>query len=93
MPDFVQAWSEFDMDATGYISHTDLVKVLKRIDPPFGLGHHAPLSVVHSLLMKLDLPMTIDGKLEFRATLMALVRHRKGIMPNAPNARVAAMIR
>ena len=35
---FTKAWSEFDPDATWYISIDDLKKFLSKLDPPLGLG-------------------------------------------------------
>lgn len=93
LPDFVEEWSKYDMDATGKISHRDLIKVLKALDPPLGLGPHAPTTVVHSTLMRMDLPMDSEGRLEFRATLMALVRLRKEVLPTVPQPLLKRLVR
>ena len=38
LDEFVNMWSEYDPDAKGFIKHTDVVTLLRKINPPLGFG-------------------------------------------------------
>ena len=44
---FVRKWADFDPKATGRIKHEDVIKLLKRISPPLGLGKKCPDRVAY----------------------------------------------
>ena len=44
---FVRKWADFDPKASGRIKHEDVIKLLKRISPPLGLGKKCPDRVAY----------------------------------------------
>nr|UGV94655.1 CaV1 voltage-gated calcium channel alpha-1 subunit [Trichoplax adhaerens] len=74
LDEFVQAWSFFDPEATGRIKFDDMVKLLRRISPPLGLGKLCPDSTAYRNLMGMHMPLGTDNNVKFNATIFALVR-------------------
>lgn len=44
---FVRKWADFDPKASGRIKHDDVIKLLKKISPPLGLGKKCPDRVAY----------------------------------------------
>ena len=76
LADFVQAWQEMDPAATGLLHHRQLATVLRKIDPPLGLGPKASTNTEDVLLSQLPVGFDGEGKVKFRAAIVALVRAR-----------------
>ncbi|KAL5266763.1 hypothetical protein ACHWQZ_G003966 [Mnemiopsis leidyi] len=84
---FVRKWADFDPKASGRIKHEDVIKLLKRISPPLGLGKKCPDRVAYMRMIGMNMPLLQDGTVEFTATLFALVRTSLDIhMPKGVNA-------
>jgi len=56
-----------DPDATGYITHQQLVALMKSIAPPFGFGDRCPAAVVQGILKQLDTEVDDEGRVEVGA--------------------------
>lgn len=68
---FREKWSEIDPDATGFITHDQLLLLLKQIPPPFGFGSMCPRDTAVGILRQLDVNVTADGKVEVRSMQVA----------------------
>jgi hypothetical protein len=76
LAEFVARWKERDPKATGKVHHRQLALILRQLPPPLGLGDKAPLAFEDKLLSQLPVGLDGEGKVKFRATLVALVRAR-----------------
>ena len=79
---FTEAWSRYDPAGTRCIDHTDLPKLLRELDPPLGLGSKCPDRRVSMNLLKMNVPIARDGTVDFNATMLSIIRHRRGIKNN-----------
>eukprot|EP00041_Stephanoeca_diplocostata_P037375 m.1410603 g.1410603 ORF g.1410603 m.1410603 type:complete len:1448 (+) comp25025_c0_seq1:1460-5803(+) len=73
---FVAEWRRLDPQGTGRINHHALPVLLRRLSPPLGLGRFATANTESTLLARLPVGIDNDGLVEFRATLLGLVRVR-----------------
>ena len=48
--------------------------LLKQIDPPLGFGSKCPDLLAYKRLVRMNMPVDIEGKVHFKTTLFALVR-------------------
>lgn len=74
LPRFLELWSRFDPKGTGYISHTDLVQLLREEPPPLGFGKRCPEDRVLVKMLRLSVPLRPDGTVQFNAALLAILR-------------------
>eukprot|EP00054_Salpingoeca_dolichothecata_P028079 m.210181 g.210181 ORF g.210181 m.210181 type:complete len:1539 (-) comp26120_c1_seq2:53-4669(-) len=91
LDEFTQVWSKYDPSASERLKYDDFEMLLRAIDPPLGLGKHCPVAVMHHILMRLDAPMRMDGTIEFKSALTALVRLRLKIKPKEHPQLLAAV--
>ena len=52
----------------------DMFALLKQIDPPLGFGSKCPDLLAYKRLVRMNMPVDIEGKVHFKTTLFALVR-------------------
>ncbi|EGD78396.1 voltage-dependent L type calcium channel alpha 1 [Salpingoeca rosetta] len=76
LPQFIDRWSEFDPACTHRISHHDLMELLRSEEPPLGFGRKCPPKTVYSKMMRLNVPLHLDGTVDFHACLLAIVRNQ-----------------
>jgi hypothetical protein len=74
LDEFKQMWSEYDPEAKGRIKHLNVVKLLRRIQPPLGFGKLCPQRKACRKLVSMNMPLNSDGTVTFNATLFALIR-------------------
>ena len=74
LPRFIELWSRYDPKGTGYISHTDLVQLLREEPPPLGFGKKCPEERVYVKMLRLNIPLRPDGTVQFNAALLAILR-------------------
>ncbi len=48
--------------------------MLKQIDPPLGFGSKCPDLLAYKRLVRMNMPVDVEGKVHFTTTLFALVR-------------------
>ena len=70
---YVSTFREFD-DGTGTISGVDLERLLKKIPPPLGIGHHSSGVLTVHFIKALNVPLSKEGRVPFRRTAFELVR-------------------
>ena len=59
---------------SGKIHYMDMFALLKQIDPPLGFGSKCPDLLSYKRLVRMNMPVDIEGKVHFTTTLFALVR-------------------
>ena len=74
LDDFIEVWSEYDPNATGRIRHTEVCNLLRQLDPPLGLGTKCPRVVVYKRMVRMNMVLYEDDKVDFNGTLFHLVR-------------------
>ncbi len=52
----------------------DMFALLKQIDPPLGFGSKCPDLLAYKRLVRMNMPVDVEGKVHFTSTLFALVR-------------------
>lgn len=53
--------------------------MLKNIDPPLGFGNKCPNRLAYKKLIRMNMPLDADGKVNFTTTLFALIRENLSI--------------
>lgn len=53
--------------------------MLKNIDPPLGFGNKCPNRLAYKKLIRMNMPVDQDGKVQFITTLFALIRENLNI--------------
>jgi len=80
LENFVDEWRKLDPSGTGIIPYTWLPMLLKRLDPPLGVGKLCPQYALHRFLARLPVPINpLTKNIEFRSTLVSLIRVRQGM--------------
>ncbi|CRL08058.1 CLUMA_CG021016, isoform A [Clunio marinus] len=79
LDEFVRIWAEYDPNATGKIHYTEMYDMLKNMDPPLGFGNKCPNRLAYKKLIRMNMPMDADGKVNFTTTLFALIRENLSI--------------
>ncbi|KAL5233820.1 hypothetical protein ACI65C_001230 [Semiaphis heraclei] len=79
LDEFVRIWAEYDPNATGKIHYTEMYDMLKNIDPPLGFGNKCPNRLAYKKLIRMNMPVDQDGKVQFTTTLFALIRENLSI--------------
>ena len=73
---FRDQWAVFDPAATGEIEYTKLEELFRSLPVPCGLGKNCTASMMNLSLMKMNVPITRRGTVDFNAALLSLVRFR-----------------
>uniref|UniRef100_A0A336JZB9 Voltage-dependent calcium channel type A subunit alpha-1 n=1 Tax=Culicoides sonorensis TaxID=179676 RepID=A0A336JZB9_CULSO len=79
LDEFVRIWAEYDPNATGKIHYTEMYDMLKNMDPPLGFGQKCPNRLAYKKLIRMNMPLDVDGKVNFTTTLFALIRENLNI--------------
>ncbi|EGI70471.1 Voltage-dependent calcium channel type A subunit alpha-1 [Acromyrmex echinatior] len=79
LDEFVRIWTEYDPNATGKIHYTEMYDMLKNIDPPLGFGNKCPNRLAYKKLIRMNMPVDSDGKVNFTTTMFALIRENLSI--------------
>ncbi|KAF5301170.1 hypothetical protein FQA39_LY10848 [Lamprigera yunnana] len=74
LDEFVRIWAEYDPNATGKILYQEMYDMLKNMDPPLGFGNKCPNRLAYKKLIRMNMPIDEDGKVNFTTTLFALIR-------------------
>ncbi len=53
--------------------------MLKNMDPPLGFGNKCPYRLAYKKLIRMNMPVDVDGKVQFTSTLFALIRENLSI--------------
>lgn len=53
--------------------------MLKNMDPPLGFGNKCPNRLAYKRLIRMNMPVDADGKVNFTTTLFALIRENLSI--------------
>lgn len=88
LPRFVDLWRRFDPKATGLIHHRDLALLLREEPPPLGFGKKCPENRVFAKMVRLNIPLSTSGMVQFNASLLALLRVNLGIYSSTSTASV-----
>lgn len=79
LDEFVRIWAEYDPNATGKIHYTEMYDMLKNMDPPLGFGNKCPNRLAYKKLIRMNMPVDDDGRVNFTSTLFALIRENLSI--------------
>ncbi|XP_063633310.1 LOW QUALITY PROTEIN: voltage-dependent calcium channel type A subunit alpha-1 [Cydia splendana] len=79
LDEFVRIWAEYDPNATGKIHFTEMYDMLKNMDPPLGFGNKCPNRLAYKKLIRMNMPLDDEGKVNFTTTLFALIRENLNI--------------
>ncbi|KAJ8934780.1 hypothetical protein NQ318_005622, partial [Aromia moschata] len=79
LDEFVRIWAEYDPNATGRIHYTEMYDMLKNMDPPLGFGNKCPNRLAYKKLIRMNMPVDDEGKVNFTTTLFALIRENLNI--------------
>ncbi|KAI4484988.1 hypothetical protein M0802_012885 [Mischocyttarus mexicanus] len=74
LDEFVRIWAEYDPKATGKVLYNEVYDMLKVMDPPLGFGQKCPNRLAYKKLIRMNMPVDSDGKVNFTTTLFALIR-------------------
>ncbi|XP_049310260.1 voltage-dependent calcium channel type A subunit alpha-1 isoform X16 [Bactrocera dorsalis] len=79
LDEFVRIWAEYDPNATGRIHHTEMYDMLKNMDPPLGFGNKCPNRLAYKKLIRMNMPLDDEMRVQFTTTLFALIRENLSI--------------
>ncbi|XP_045474273.1 voltage-dependent calcium channel type A subunit alpha-1 isoform X10 [Harmonia axyridis] len=79
LDEFVRIWAEYDPNATGKIHYTEMYDMLKNMDPPLGFGNKCPNRLAYKKLIRMNMPVDDEGRVNFTSTLFALIRENLAI--------------
>ncbi|XP_069119459.1 voltage-dependent calcium channel type A subunit alpha-1-like isoform X4 [Argopecten irradians] len=79
LDEYSRVWADYDPSATGRIHYTDMYEMLKNMEPPVGFGKKCPNKFAYRKLIRMNMPVAQDGKVNFTTTLFALIRESLGI--------------
>ncbi|XP_049820303.1 voltage-dependent calcium channel type A subunit alpha-1 isoform X2 [Aethina tumida] len=83
LDEFVRIWAEYDPNATGKIHYSEMYDMLKNMDPPLGFGNKCPNRLAYKKLIRMNMPVDNEGKVNFTTTLFALIRENLNIKMRA----------
>lgn len=63
----------------GKILYQEMYDMLKNMDPPLGFGNKCPNRLAYKKLIRMNMPVDVDGKVGFTNTLFALIRENLSI--------------
>ncbi|GFS56586.1 voltage-dependent calcium channel type A subunit alpha-1 [Trichonephila inaurata madagascariensis] len=79
LDEFIRMWAEYDPRATGQIHYTEMYDMLRNMDPPLGFGNKCPYRLAYKKLIRMNMPLSPDLKVNFTTTLFALIRENLSI--------------
>lgn len=79
LDEFIRIWAFYDPNATGFIHYTEMYEMLKNMDPPLGFGSKCPDRLAYKKLIRMNMPIDKEGKVNFTTTLFALIRENLSI--------------
>ncbi|XP_055947185.1 voltage-dependent calcium channel type A subunit alpha-1-like [Argiope bruennichi] len=79
LDEFIRMWAEYDPQATGWIHYTEMYDMLRNMDPPLGFGNKCPYRLAYKKLIRMNMPLSPDLKVNFTTTLFALIRENLSI--------------
>lgn len=71
----------------GKILYQEMYDMLKNMDPPLGFGNKCPNRLAYKKLIRMNMPVDDDGKVNFTTTLFALIRENLNIKMRPGNKR------
>ena len=83
LDEFIRIWAEYDPSATGRIHYSEMYDMLKNMDPPLGFGSKCPDRLAYKRLIRMNMPLDQEGKVNFTTTLFALIRENLSIKMRA----------
>uniref|UniRef100_A0A1I8PXP8 Voltage-dependent calcium channel type A subunit alpha-1 n=1 Tax=Stomoxys calcitrans TaxID=35570 RepID=A0A1I8PXP8_STOCA len=83
LDEFVRIWAEYDPNATGRILYTEMYDMLKNMDPPLGFGNKCPNRLAFKKLIRMNMPLDDELRVQFTTTLFALIRENLSIKMRA----------
>nr|XP_042909199.1 voltage-dependent calcium channel type A subunit alpha-1 isoform X2 [Parasteatoda tepidariorum] len=83
LDEFIRVWAEYDPNATGFIPYSEMYDMLRNMDPPLGFGNKCPYRLAYKKLIRMNMPLTEDMKVNFSTTLFALIRENLSIKMRA----------
>lgn len=63
----------------GKIHYSEMYDMLKNIDPPLGFGNKCPNRLAYKKLIRMNMPVDDDKKVNFTTTLFGLIRENLSI--------------
>lgn len=75
---FAEAWAEFDHNANRLISREHLFELLRRLEPPLGLGISATRAEVLRVIAQMNIPDR-NGEVQYMDTFHELARRVGGV--------------
>lgn len=69
----------------GKIHYTEMYDMLKNMDPPLGFGNKCPNRLAYKKLIRMNMPLDEEGKVNFTTTLFALIRENLNIKMRSGN--------
>ncbi|XP_053201741.1 voltage-dependent calcium channel type A subunit alpha-1-like isoform X3 [Panonychus citri] len=79
LDEFIRVWAEYDPNASGWIHYTEMYDMLRNMDPPLGFGNKCPNRLAYKKLIRMNMPVSPEGKVNFSTTLFALIRENLSI--------------
>ena len=64
---------------SGRIHYSEMYDMLKNMDPPLGFGSKCPDRLAYKKLIRMNMPLDAEGKVNFTTTLFALIRENLNI--------------
>jgi hypothetical protein len=65
--------------------------MLKNMDPPLGFGNKCPSRLAYKKLIRMNMPVDGDGKVNFTTTLFALIRENLSIKIRSGKCEIASL--
>jgi len=63
----------------GWVQYGEVYDMLRNLAPPLGFGHKCPYRLAYRKLIRMNMPLDSEGKVNFTTTLFALVRENLNI--------------
>ncbi|GMT04511.1 hypothetical protein PENTCL1PPCAC_26685, partial [Pristionchus entomophagus] len=79
LDEFIRVWADHDPAATGRMHYTQMYEMLRNIAPPVGFGRKCPYRLAYKHLIRMNMPVSDDGTVQFTTTLFALIRESLSI--------------
>ena len=64
---------------SGRIHYSEMYDMLKNMDPPLGFGSKCPDRLAYKKLIRMNMPLDQEGKVNFTTTLFSLIRENLSI--------------
>ncbi|KAG8186479.1 hypothetical protein JTE90_009235 [Oedothorax gibbosus] len=79
LDEFIRMWAEYDPTATGQIHYSEMYDLLRNMAPPLGFGNKCPYRLAYKKLIRMNMPLSNELKVNFTTTLFALIRENLSI--------------